>query len=233
MILTQRQIEQIFKTHGKLVLPFQARLTPNAQDWVRHHKLTVQYDQVDLPTVSLPAESAKTLPAKYFWWSDGPDGVAKAAIGMSAREVCLEPMPILEDSSRTISAVRTLDQAVGQNIAQGGILLTSNPSLACLLANRTSHLRGVLAGKMFHVEQCVTTFGANVLIVERETWSLTPLKNLLTRFCRWSRRTDPVIENELHSLKSSCACSSNRSPGLTTVCQCARTQQCGCRGGVV
>lgn len=233
MILTQRQIEQIFKTRGKLVLPFQARLTPNAQDWVRHQKIQVHYDQTDLSTTCRPETDPKPLQIKYFWWSDGPDGVAKAAIGMSSREVCLEPMPILEDSSRTISAVRTLDQAVGQNVVQGGILLTSNPSIASLLTNRTVHLRGVVAGKMFHVEQCVTTFGANVLIIERETWSLTPLKNLLTRFCRLSRRTDPVIENELHSLRSSCACSSNRFPGLTTGCQCARAKRCASPGGVV
>lgn len=234
MILTQRQVEQIYKSHGKLVLPFQARLTPSAQDWVRHQKLTVCYDQTDLPDMHRPSEAPKPLQEKYFWWSDGPDGVAKAAIGMSAREVGLEPMPILEDSSRIISAVRTLEQAVGQRTAGGGILLTSNPSIASLLVNRTTHLRGVVAGKMFHVEQSISMFGANVLIVERESWSLTPLKNLVTRFCRLPRRIDPVIESELRSLKTSCACSSNP-PRVapTTGCRCAAAGRCPCSGGVV
>ena len=46
MILTARQLEDLHKTqggNGQLVLPYRARLTPLASDWVRSKKVTVGY----------------------------------------------------------------------------------------------------------------------------------------------------------------------------------------------
>jgi hypothetical protein len=199
MILTQRQLELLLKTHGKIVLPYRARLTPSAQDWVRHNKVPVGYDLITLD-LNQKAVVGQTIADKYLWWSDGPDGVAKAAIGMSAREVSLDPMPILEDNSRAISAVRTLSQSIFSGTAHGGVIIAKNPAIASLLANKASNLRAVVASSLAHVEEAINTIGANVLVIEREKWSLSPLKNLIVRFCKLPRKTDTVIESELRSL---------------------------------
>lgn len=201
MILTQRQLEQIFKSHGKIVLPYRARLTPSAQDWIRHNKVQVGYDLVTLDLNQSPA-SGQSATSKYLWWSDGPDGVAKAAIGMSAREVSLEPMLILEDSTRAISAVRTLSQTTASGASNGGIIIAKNPAIASLLANKTNNLRAVVATTLANVEEAIRIMAANVLVIEREAWALSPLKNLITRFCKLERKIDRVIEDELKALSA-------------------------------
>ena len=38
MIFTQRQIELLHNGNGHIVLPYRARLTPLAQDWVRQRR---------------------------------------------------------------------------------------------------------------------------------------------------------------------------------------------------
>ena len=44
MIFTQRQLDQLLKLQGKIVLPYRARLSPAARDWVRHNKVAIGYD---------------------------------------------------------------------------------------------------------------------------------------------------------------------------------------------
>ncbi len=201
MILTQRQLEQIFKQNGQIVIPYRARLTPSAQDWIRHNKIKIGYDEVKLDLQQKPAPPGWAhLNKQYLWWSDGPDGVSKAAIGMSAREVMLKPMPILEDGSRAISAVRTLSHAIAGSAASGGVIVAKNPAIACLIANKCTNLRAVIATSLAGVEEAVHTIAANVLIVEREKWPLSPLKNLLVRFCKLDRKMDRVLEDELKTL---------------------------------
>lgn len=209
MILTQRQIEQLIKQHGKLVLPFRAKLTPSAQDYLRHNKLTISYDEIKIDVRATGVNPCAIAPKRctFLWWSDGPCGVCKAAIGMAAREAALEPMPILEDASRAISAIRTLDQSVRSNTAQGGVLLVKNAGPATVLANKASSLRAIVATTMAAVEESIGTIAANVLVVEREKWSLSPLKNLLARFCRLDRKIDVVTQSEMKSLGcSGCPC---------------------------
>jgi len=203
MILTQRQLEQLWKLNGKIVLPYRARLTPAAQDWIRHGKITIGYDEVKIDLTAPKATGVNpcvTLSGKYLWWSDGPDGVAKAAIGMSGREVKLESMSILEDASRAISAVRTLSQSVAASTATGGVMIVKNAGIATVLANKAPNLRAVVATTMAAVEESIASIAANVLIVERGQWPLNPLKNLLVRFCKLERKIDAVVETELKTL---------------------------------
>lgn len=231
MILTQRQIEQLIKQHGKLVLPFRARLTPSAQDYLRHNKLTPSYDEVKIEPKATGVNPCVIAPARsrFLWWSDGPCGICKAAVGMTAREAALEPMPILEDASRAISAIRTLDQSVASNNAHGGVLLVKNSGPATVLANKASALRAVVATTMAAVEESVATVAANVLVVEREKWSLSPLKNLLTRFCKLERKIDAVTQSEMKSLGcSGCPCKSGRTSSRPLNGGCSG---CPCAGG--
>jgi hypothetical protein len=187
------------------------------------------YDEIKLDLNAKPTTPQSDNRPKYLWWSDGPDGIAKAAIGMSAREVSLEPMPILEDSSRAISAVRTISQSIASNAAHGGVIVAKNPAIASLLANKATNLRAVVASNMAHVEEAIHTIGANVMVVEREKWSLSPLKNLLVRFCKLTRKTETVIEAELKSLAGACPCKGNPAPRPAG---CGGCSGCPCAGGV-
>jgi|GEM_PF-1697913 len=43
MIYTQRKLESLLKIYGKVVLPYRARLSPLAQDWVKAKKIAIGY----------------------------------------------------------------------------------------------------------------------------------------------------------------------------------------------
>ena len=63
MYVTARQLEQMLRDSGTIVLPAGARLTPGAQDLVRSKKLELSYDaaagkpQVQLTTTTTPSTS--------------------------------------------------------------------------------------------------------------------------------------------------------------------------------
>src|SRR5688572_24173867 len=100
MIYTARQLEQLHKANGHVTLPYHARLTPAAQDWVRARKIAVEYSDGEAHTVSasvsarpqggvctrcnstenpaVPAganhEHASNPRGTFLWWCDGPCG---------------------------------------------------------------------------------------------------------------------------------------------------------------
>ncbi len=208
MIFSARQLQDLFKRQGKIVLPYRARLTPAAQDWVKHEKIKIAYDDVKISQNQSPAGVVGAISndnpgPKFLWWSDGPDGIAKAAIGMAARETKLESIAILEDASRAISAVRTLNESITKNSAAGGVMVVKNAGPALILANKAKNLRAVPATTMAAVDESIATMSANVLIIEREKLSLMQLKNMVVRFCKLPRKTDAVIEAELKAMSGS------------------------------
>ena len=208
MILTARQLEHMLKTTGRIVLPYRARLTPSAQDFVRHNKVTIGYDNINLDPKSLKATqtvgltNAPKAGPEFLWWSDGPDGVAKAAIGMASREVTLSAMAILSDASRVTSAVRQLTQDIASNKAVGGVLLVKNAAVALVYANKSPRLRATVATTLAAAEEAIKEVAANVLVIEHDRLSLIQLKNLLTKFCRAEPVLDPVTAQELEDLSN-------------------------------
>jgi len=208
MIFSARQLEDLLKRQGSVVLPYRARLTPAAQDWVRHNKIAVAYNDVTIDLNGKPSSGGEknATGAKFLWWSDGPDGVAKAAIGMAAREVVLESMAILEDASRAIAAVRTLNDAIATGTAAGGVLVTKNAGPAVIVANKAANLRAVVATTIAAVEESIETMAANVLVIEREKLSLMQLRNIVVRFCKGTRKIDAVVESEIKALGGGCEC---------------------------
>jgi len=198
MIFTQRQLQELLKTQGKIFLPYRARLSPQAQDWVRHNKVTIGYADDQASASGTKPIEQQTKP--YLWWSDGPDGVSKAAITMSAREAKLEPMAVLEDASRAVAAIRHLNRQVRDGMAAGGVLLVRNAGMAIIFANKAPHLRATIASNRAAVEEAMKAVAANVLVIERDKWSLSQLKNTLTHFCRGERQVDAVMKNELEEL---------------------------------
>jgi hypothetical protein len=199
MMFTARQLEALWKTEGKIVLPYRARLTPLAKDWVRAKKITLGY--ADLQAANAQPQAAK-IGGKFVWWCDGPCGVAKAALAATARESTLEPMAILEDATRVLAAVRHLIREVKEKRAAGAILVTGNTAAAGMYANRSPLLRAIVGMGLTQVEQAVKELSANVLIVEADKHTLMQLKAMFSRFVKASRTSSETVERELKELSA-------------------------------
>jgi hypothetical protein len=196
MIVTQRQLQHLLREQGKVIIPYRARLSPMAQDWVRHHKIIIGYDDQTAGVNPYKIQLQKP----YLWWADGPDGVAKAALSMSARDVSLQPMTILEDNSRAMSAIRTINRSVADHTAAGAVLIVKNAGPALIIANKAKHLRATVAGTITCIEQAMALCAANVLVIQRDLFSLNQIKNMLLHFCRGERVLDTVMKSEIDSI---------------------------------
>ncbi|MGC4034269.1 MAG: hypothetical protein QM754_21530 [Tepidisphaeraceae bacterium] len=201
MILTQRQLEQLLKTHGQVVVPYRARLTPAAQDWLRHSKVSIGYAESPRGAVGVDLTPKKADPKlPFLYWSDGPNGVAKAALMSAARETKIDAMPVGEGEKYLAGAIKRLNDQIGDKRAAGGILLTRNPALGTILANKASHVRAIVACNLTLVEEAIKQMAANVLILPHEAFSLVQMKNLIVRFCRAERPAADVFEKLLAEL---------------------------------
>src|SRR4051794_31057778 len=114
MIFTARQLEELHRAsgaNGQLVLPYRARLSPLAMDWVKDKKLTLGYsdDGGGKPVVAAPQAATPTGKPKptlsppppvsgpILYWADGPCGPAKAAVVGMEREAPLRSMLLPAD----------------------------------------------------------------------------------------------------------------------------------------
>jgi ribose 5-phosphate isomerase RpiB len=60
VIYTARQLEQLHTTNGHVTLPYHARLTPAAQDWVRARRIAVEYTDGETAPESSPSREPGT-----------------------------------------------------------------------------------------------------------------------------------------------------------------------------
>ncbi len=193
MIFTQRQLEALHNGNGQIVLPYQARLSPLAQDWVRRKRIVIGYGNVTaelMPKLGssspLPPESPRGA-GKYLWWCDGPCGSAKGAIVSLSREANLASMQIPSDAKQIVLVVKTLAGEIKSGKIDGGILLVKSGAVALVLANRCPSLRAVLGTCIDSVEQGIQNIAANVLVIEHPYVTLMQAKNLVSRFIRAER----------------------------------------------
>ena len=203
MIYTARQLEDLHKANGHIVLPYGARLTPLAADWARSKKLAVGYSNVEdpKPNVSPIGASANTPPSatSLLWWCDGPCGIAKAAITAQAKETSLVPF----DAKEIVKAIKHLAGEVKNNRAAGGILLVQTGAAAMIFANRCPSLRAVLGTCLESVEQAIQLVAANVLVIEYPYKTLPQVKNLLGRFARaGQRQPGDDVKRQLQEMSS-------------------------------
>jgi ribose 5-phosphate isomerase RpiB len=211
MILTQRQLEQLHNGNGQIVLPYRARLSPLAQDWVRKKKIDIGYADVtaDLSpklgaSSPLPAQSPAQH-AKWAWWCDGPCGPAKAAITNLSREANLATMQIPSEQKHLSLAIKTLASDIGSQKLDGGILLVKSGATAMVLANRCPALRAVLGTCLDSVEQGIAQMAANVLVIEHPYVTLMQARNLVSRFIKGKRILSDDIK-QLIGQVASCGC---------------------------
>ena len=207
MIYTARQIEDLWKANGgSVVLPYRARLSPLAADWVRAKKVTVGYADGDAASLAGKAKEANAALAAavgddakgkpLLWWCDGPCGTAKAALMAQARETTLVEAGIPGDAKKVIAAIKHIATEVRAGKAAGGVLMVSAGATALVYANRCPSLRAILGTCLESVEQGIQQVAANVLVIEHPHRTLQQIRNILGRFARGQRQvSDEVVAN--------------------------------------
>ena len=209
MIFTARQLQDLHKTNGHVVLPYGARLTPMAVDWAKARKIAVGYgpeevvrEQVKTATAApsgIGATEASPTGA-FLWWCDGPCGAAKAAVVGLAKEVSLSPVDLPAEQKRLPAAIKLLAAEVKAGKVSGGALLVETGAAATVLANRCASLRAILGTGLESVEQGITQVAANVLIVEYPRKSLPEIRNVLSRFVRAQRKLTDEMTRQMQEL---------------------------------
>ena len=214
MFVTVRQLEQIYKSNGSnghVVLPYRARLTPLAQDWVRSKRVALGYSDGEAqaphataaPPASAAASAAVSSPAgATLWWCDGPCGPAKAALVAFEKELSLRALDVPQDSRRVVEIVKTTAQQVKSGQAQAAVLMVQSGAVATVFANRCPSLRAVLGTCLESVEQGIQQLGANVLVIEYPHRTLQQMKNMIGRFVRARRDLPEDVRRQLQELAS-------------------------------
>lgn len=199
MIYTQRQLESLLKIYGKIVLPYRARLTPLAQDWVRSKKIAIGYsdDQAKVVTAGQAvakgsASPVSVNPGGFVWWCDGPCGPSKAALINLEREVNLKALDVAQHESSTVDAIKKIAKSIKSNQIAGAILLVKSGAVAGVYANRCPSIRAINGTCIDAVDQGLRLVGANVLIIEHPYKSLSQTKTLATKFVKttWTLSED-------------------------------------------
>lgn len=212
MIFTARQLEEMFKTQGRVVLPYRARLSPLARDWVRHRGVTIGYGEGLLkvtPDCTSCCDSgpkprangsqgaaAVTNEPHFLWWCDGPCGATKAALLGMAKEVTLAEL----EARSTVDAVQRLADEVGGGRSGGGILAVASAAEAMVYANRCPSLRAILGTSLQSVDAGVQSVAANVLVIEHPGKTLQQVRNMLSRFVRGKRELSEELKQRLAEL---------------------------------
>lgn len=211
MIFTARQLEDMYKANGQIALPYRARLTPLAQDWVRQKGIKIGYADVQAPSKSEPSKPATTNSSAassdssaWVWWADSPCGPAKAALMSVAKEFNVGTAEIPLDTKHMVEAIKSIAQLLKTEKIAGGILFVGNGALAMVYANRCPAIRAVLGTCLEAVEQGVRLVGANVLVIEHPYKTFQQTKTLMARFVRGKRELHTDVQRDLTDL-SSCA----------------------------
>src|SRR5690348_16592146 len=104
MIVTARQLEDLHRqngNNGRLTLPYRARLTPLAMDWVKAKKVVLGYADAEANSGGGNGHGAGSVKPQaaegsagadaggFVYWCDGPCGPAKAALAAQSRESSL------------------------------------------------------------------------------------------------------------------------------------------------
>lgn len=208
MIVTARQLEELLKHTGKIVLPYRARLTPLAKDWIRQKKIEIGYSEAEdasssaMPLATEPARRSLPAARKWLWWCDGPCGPAKAALATVSREAGYQTTEVAADPRRIAEAIRIIAKELKDGRADGAIVLVGNGALAMVYANRCPSIRAVLGTCIEAVEQGVRQVGANVLVIEHPYKSLQEAKTLLARFARTRPEVSEQVKKDLSELSS-------------------------------
>ena len=220
MIVTARQLEDLHRAgggNGRVTLPYRARLTPLAMDWVKAKKVVLGYSDV-------PEDKSENRKTKnetrgdggrgtnadgsaddvggFVYWCDGPCGPAKAALTAQAKESALVALDKPADSKQLVTVIRHVASEVKARRIAGAVLLVSNGALATVYANRCPSLRAVMGTCLEAVDQGVQIAAANMLVIEYPYKTMSQVKNLVGRFVKGKRELSEDVRRQLAELSS-------------------------------
>jgi ribose 5-phosphate isomerase RpiB len=212
MFITARQLEELHRAgggNGQVVVPYRARLSPLAQDWVRWKKVEIGYADISVVAKPRAAEAAPESLAvshqqKLLWWCDGPCGPVKAALVTAARDAHIDVTEIGVDARRIVEAIKLIAREIGSGRAATGVLMVNNGATAMVFANRCPSIRAVLGTCNEAVDQAVKLVAANVLVIEHPYKAMPEAKNLITRFLKGKRELSDDVKRQLKEL-TTCA----------------------------
>lgn len=199
MIFTARQLEDMHRDQGQIVLPYQARLTPLAKDWCKAKQIAVGYSEVIVPKRNEPVQT-KLAPLPMLWWCDGPAGSAKAAMASAAKELSLNPMNLGQDLRQLPAVIKLLVTQVKSKKIDGGVLLVKNAAAPLLYANRNSVLRAVSASTLVALGEAMNAVSPNVLVIEHTRLTVQQIKNMILMFGRSNPLPGELLQSELKEM---------------------------------
>jgi len=218
MIVTARQLEDLHKrngSNGHVTLPYRARLSPLAADWVRQKKVVLGYSDGEVgapsaappPPAGVPASAGMSSTVQgatgaTLWWCDGPCGPAKAALVAYEKESSLRSLDLPQDARKVASVVRAIAGEVKVGRASGAVLMVQTGAAAVVFANRCPSLRAILGTCLESVEQGLQQVAANVLVIEYPHRTLQQMKNMLGRFVKARRELPEDVRRQLQELSS-------------------------------
>jgi ribose 5-phosphate isomerase RpiB len=216
MFVTVRQLEDYYRrdgSNGHVTLPYRARLTPLAQDWVRAKRVVLGYSDGEAqpkgngsPPTGAAASAALQLstgaPGATLWWCDGPCGPAKAALVAYEKESSLRALDVPQDPRRLASVVKSIAGEVKAGRASAAVLMVQTGASAVVYANRCPSLRAVLGTCLESVELGIQQVAANVLVIEYPHRTLQQMKNMLSRFVRAKHDLPEDVRRQLQEMAS-------------------------------
>src|SRR4030095_665396 len=143
------QLEDLHRgngSNGHVTLPYRARLTPLAQDWVKSKRLALGYSDAEAPapqtTSAGAAASAAQQPASgsIVWWCDGPGGPAKAALAAHERESPLRLLDMPHESRATAAVIKAIATKIKSERVEGAVLMVQTGAAALVFAKRAQYL---------------------------------------------------------------------------------------------
>jgi len=209
MIYTARQLEDLWKangSNGQVVLPYRARLSPMASDWIKSKRLTIGYSDDSAAAIETPSKGKETSPVpvlapdSFLWWCDGPCGTAKAALSAQARESNLAQIDIPSEPTKLVAVLRKIAAEIKSNNAPGALLMMNSAASALVFANRCPSLRAIVGTCLETVEQGLNQVAANVLIIEYPHKTLQQIRNLIARFVKAKRELSEETKKSLQEL---------------------------------
>ncbi len=188
--VTARRIEQLGRS--VIRLSSDARLTPLAQDLVKHKSLTIE--RVNHQSGNPPA----TKLMKSLWWIDGQCPIFDELTGRQGDAATVSPEPAKAD--RLVTVIRNLATQIRQRRIDGGILFVTTAARAGAYANRCRSLRAVVGTCEQAVRDAIDQLAANVLIIEYRRRSAMQMRAMVETFVSRPRPDLKPVARDLSEL---------------------------------
>ena len=194
-VITLHALERLPAGTRQVVVDAKAVITPSARDYAKEAGIAI----VRGATTGAQVSATPPRPFLIAHTQCANDPAAKAAA--IARAVPGSQQLPSSGLADVISAIATH----ASRDAARGILLTSRPAVAAILANRSASLRAVTGRDAASLSAAATECQANLLIVDPKAFTGS-LERLCTDF---ANRPAAPLPSELASAPSGCGCKSH------------------------